>query len=117
VKPSELTDEQLIDLIEGPPYELVDPFFLEHEYLGPGKFEGTFNPGLTERIYTATLDTSWIDEQTGTSDGPCGWAGRVGRFVLFENSDGFVDLVEFTSTEAAEKAMSTIDFDDIEELP
>ena len=84
MKPSEMTNDQLTDLVEGPPYDLLNSVHLEYEDTGLGKFEGNVNPGLTERLYTASLDTSWLDEETGTVDGPCGWAGRIGRFAPYD---------------------------------
>ena len=107
MKPSQLTEGQLASLVQGS----IDSSVLEYENTGPGKFEGNANPGLTEALYTASLDTSWIDEETGRADGPCGWAGRIGRFVLFEDDRGFVESLEFLTVESAEKAFATIDFD------
>lgn len=93
MKPSELTDDQLIQILNGDATAAT----LEYEDTGPGKFEGNENPGLAQAIYERSLDTSWFDEETGTVE----WyfhVGRLGRFLLYENDQGFVTLEEYPTT-------------------
>lgn len=95
MKPSELTDEQLSDILDG----LVSTETLEYEDSGPGKFEGNANPGLAEAIYDRAI-AGWNDDVTGSID----WyfyVGRLGRFLLYENDRGFVTLEEFPNEDAA----------------
>ena len=103
MKPSDLTDEQLVKLVDG-----TTTFILEYEATGPGKFEGNANPGLTERIFVASHDTSWLDDDVGTSDGAFGWNGLIGKLILVENNQGFVSSYEYPSVEEARKTFDLV---------
>jgi hypothetical protein len=102
LRPSDLHDEQIINILNhGSGF-----YTLEYEPTGPGKFEGERNPGLTRALYERSLDSSWVDDETGSTE----WAYHValmGRFLLLENDRGFVSLEEFVSEEAARRAFTT----------
>lgn len=101
MKPSELTDEQLSDILDG----LVSTETLDYEDAGPGKFEGNANPGLTQAIYDRSLDTSWLDNETGTVEWDR-WVGLIGRFLLLEDGQGFVELEEHADAATAQQHFS-----------
>jgi hypothetical protein len=48
---------------------------LGHGKTGPGKFQGGME-ALKKLLYTASLDTSWLDEQE-SADGDRGWCGLM----------------------------------------
>lgn len=96
MEPSELTDAQLIRLLD----EGTAAFGLEYESTGPGKFEGNANPGLAQAIYERSLDTSWLDDETGSVEWRY-WVGLLGRFILLEDDRGFVYLEEHSSRDQA----------------
>lgn len=99
MKPSELDDNMLKNILD-----FGTPPALETEGTGPGKFEGNANPGLAERIYEKSLE-GWNDAETGSVE----WHFHVsllGRFLLFEDTQGFVTLEEFPSDIVAQEAFS-----------
>jgi hypothetical protein len=100
MKPSQLTDEQLIEVIEG-----TATFDLEHEPYTLGKFSNC----LCERLYDKSLD-GWEDEWTGHTE----WdvhVSRLGRFLVLTDDRGFVWYEEFPTAEGACARFAEIDFE------
>jgi len=54
---------------------------------GPGKFEGTTDERIATRLYSLSLDGA-LDDQFGSTD-EGSWYGLIGRFVIWEDSQGF----------------------------
>lgn len=77
----------------------------EREAPGPGKFEGCHDLRLAEALYEVSLDTSWLDEDYGYGDGG-GWFGRIGRFLVSEDSQGFFDYADYETEDAAHAAFT-----------
>jgi hypothetical protein len=95
MKPSQLTEEELKDVIDHGTLGMA----LEYEDTGPGKFEAAGNPGLAERLYDVSLQ-GWSDDETGSVE----WMEHVcwlGRFLLYEDDRGFVTYEEFSVSTAA----------------
>lgn len=55
---------------------------------GPGKFEGTTDERIATALYSMTLDGLTDDSFGSSSDGGT-WYGLIGRFVVWEDSQGF----------------------------
>lgn len=45
-------------------------------------------PALAAHLWEATTDTSWLDDEAGSSSAGPVWVGRMGRVVLREYPDG-----------------------------
>lgn len=67
---------------------------------------GKFDSEETEFYYNITLDGG-ADEEIGSVDG-FGWYGRVGNFILSEDSQGFVDGTKYDTDEEAKQVFATI---------
>lgn len=65
---------------------------------GPGKFEGCEDARIAEALYV--LDT---DEFKGLGEGE-GWQGRIGRFIVSEDSQGFFEYECYLDEESAQRA-------------
>lgn len=80
----------------------------------PGKFEGNANRVLAVALYSLSLDASCLDESCGDTQFQ-GWTGRIGRFLVFEDSVGFFSYAEFEDEDAARAEFARIDAEDARE--
>ena len=74
----------------------------------PGKFEGNGDRngrGIAQILYSWSMSSS--EDDIMTSEG-WGYCGRFGKFLLMEDSQGFVTYSDEGSEEAAEKEFSRL---------
>lgn len=76
---------------------------------GPGKFEANYDRTLATALYDLSLDGS-LDEETGNV-AEHGWVGRIGQFLLFEDSGGFFEYEDAGSESAAKLRFSQLEED------
>jgi hypothetical protein len=72
----------------------------------PGKFEG--EPARTVVLWALTLNgfaDAWL------SDESYGYLGRVGKYLVQEDDQGFVTSMEFSSADAAQQKMNSYEDD------
>lgn len=69
---------------------------------GPGKFEGTTDERIATRLYSLSLDGA-LDDQCGSTE-QGSWYGLIGRFVIWENSQGFFGYDWFDTEGEAKEA-------------
>jgi hypothetical protein len=74
----------------------------------PGKFEGNANRRLAVALCALSMDTSYLDEEAGNADGE-GWAARIGRFLVFNDSAGFFSYAEFEDENGARDEFARIE--------
>ena len=72
---------------------------------GPGRFEGQADPYLTYVLHAVALDTSWLDEEASNEIG-ADWAGRIDRFLLTQDTQGFCTVEEYPSPAQARRAFA-----------
>ena len=70
---------------------------------GPGRFEGQADPYLTYVLHSVALDTSWLDDEASNEIG-ADWAGRIGCFLLTQDTQGFCSAEEYQSQAQARRA-------------
>lgn len=92
-----VTYEQTVDLLSDTEHALVPT---------PGKFEGTTDERIAQALYSLSLD-GMCDEQRGSVDEE-GWYGLIGRFVIWEDSQGFFGYEHFDDEDAARLAFPTL---------
>jgi len=73
--------------------------------VSPYKFGGSRRAAAA---WLVTLDGG-EDEQSGNSEAPTGWFARVGRTIVSTDSQGFVYVEKFSTTEAAAEAFASLD--------
>ena len=77
---------------------------------GPGKFSANDDGPLAEILYFLSLDHSFLDEQIGSVD-EHGWFGRIGRFVVETDDQGFFYYMDHVLEAKAEAAFARIEAD------
>jgi hypothetical protein len=86
----ELDYGQILALLDDPDHAVVP---------GPGKFEGNADLRIARALYALSLDGE-CDDQIGSVDQGM-WIGLIGRFVMWEDPQGFCTYeVHDTSQEA-----------------
>lgn len=80
--------DQILALLDDPEHA-VDP--------GPGKFEGTADLRVARALHALSLDGE-CDDQLGTVDSGM-WIGLIGRFVAWEDPQGFFSYEVFDTSE------------------
>lgn len=71
---------------------------------GPGKFEGTTDRRIAELLNQLSLEGQ-TDQDFGVAD-EGGWYGLMGRFVVWNDSQGFFGYDHFDSDKEASEAFS-----------
>lgn len=77
---------------------------------GPGRLEGNDDRILGEMLEELAGDTSYLDEEAGDVSS-AGWAGRIGRFIVEEDSDGFFSYCDDESEVNAQAHFALISSD------
>jgi hypothetical protein len=81
-----------------------DSLISEMTYSGPGKFEGNSDRALCVALYEMVMQ-GFTDESAGSVE--YGLAGdRIGRFILWHDSQGFVTCERFDSEGIAASALA-----------
>jgi hypothetical protein len=55
-----------------------------------------------------SMDTSWLDEETGSTGEWTLWCARLGRTLLIEDEYGFVTCDRYATVKEAEQAFALI---------
>lgn len=74
---------------------------------GPGRLEGNDDRLLAEMLEELAGDTSYLDEEEGEVD-VAGWIGRIGRFCVSRDDNGFFYYQDFGNETAAHVAFETV---------
>ena len=61
---------------------------------------------MAEFLAQLTLDTSWLDDETSSE--PVGWFGRVGRRIVHQTPQGFVNSETYDTEAMAVATMEDI---------
>ena len=67
----------------------------------PGKFEGTTDARIATALYSMTLDSLTDDSFGSSAEGT--WYGLIGRFVVWEDEQGFFGYEHFDSEAEAKE--------------
>jgi hypothetical protein len=67
---------------------------------GPGKFQTCEDERIASGVYELSLDSSNMDDQLGSVEEGM-WIGWMGRFVMWQDPDGFFEYEAFASNEDA----------------
>ena len=86
----ELDYGEILALLDDPDHAVVP---------GPGKFEGNADLRIARALYTLSLDGE-CDDQIGTVEEGM-WIGLIGRFVMWEDPQGFVTYEVHETSEKA----------------
>ena len=84
----------------------------ELQETGPGKFQGNhgINRPLAIACYGIVID-GFEDESVTLSDyGEC--VDRIDRWLLYNDSSGFVDVVEYDTVQSAQAAIRQLEADE-----
>ena len=74
---------------------------MREKYVSP-KYDGDAFAGF---LYQLSLDRSWLDDEQGSVTDEGYWIGRIGRHILYESDQGFVDRYSFETADAAVEEM------------